>query len=43
MRDIDIAILSVCLSGRPSVTFQYQMKTALHIVIVFHRTVAQSF
>jgi len=27
-RDIDIANLSVCLSVRPSVTFQYQMKTA---------------
>jgi len=27
-RDIDIANLSVCLSVRPSVTFQHQMKTA---------------
>ena len=27
-RDIDIAIMSVCLSVCPSVTFRYQMKTA---------------
>ena len=42
-RDIDIPILSVCLSVRPSVTRWYCMKTAQHIVIVFHHTVAQSF
>ena len=27
-RDIDIAIMSVCSSVRPSVAFQYSMKTA---------------
>ena len=27
-RDIDIAIMSVCLPVHPSVTFRYQMKTA---------------
>jgi len=43
-RDIDIAILSVCLSVRLSVTFRYQMKT-LNILsqFFFHHTVAQSF
>ena len=34
-RDIDIVILSVRLSVRPSVTRWYCMKTAQHIVIVF--------
>jgi len=42
-RDIDIAILSVRLSVCLSVTRWYCMKTAEHIVIVFHYTVAQSF
>ena len=42
-RDIDIANLSVRPSVCLSVTFRYQMKTASHIVIVFHQTVAQSF
>ena len=35
--------LFVCPSVCLSVTFRYQMKTAQHIVIAFHRTVAQSF
>ena len=34
-RDIDIAILSVCLSVRPTVTRWYCMKTDKHIVTVF--------
>jgi len=40
-RDIDIAILSVCPSVCPSVTFWYSMKT--NIVCFFYHTVAQSF
>jgi len=41
-RDIDIAILSVRLSIRLSVTRWYCMKTACRHSF-FHRTVAQSF